>query len=189
MRLRRCWDIRMEYLATWREMERFHGEGACRAIGVSNFTREQLEHLCSVATVAPAVNQIELHPYLQQRDLVQHCASAGIRVMGYSPLGSATGRAPAAHGTTLLKHPTVLAVAAEVGKTPAQVLLRYGLQLYPEHVCLIPKSSNPSRIAENAGISGWQLPEDAMARLGGLECGCRFFIRWWPRRPGARRPR
>ena len=114
----------------------------------------------------PAVNQVELHPYLSQSSLVQYCEGCGIRVMGYSPLGGSSDRAPAAHGTTLLQHPTVNAIAKGVNKTPGQVLIRWALQC---GVISIPKSSNPERLAQNFATLDWQLGEQAMEQLAGLE--------------------
>mgnify|MGYP002629210244 CR=1 FL=1 len=114
----------------------------------------------------PAVNQVELHPYLSQSSLVQYCEGCGIRVMGYSPLGGSSDRAPAAHGTTLLQHPTVNAIAKGVNKTPGQVLIRWALQC---GVISIPKSSNPERLAQNFATLDWQLGEKAMEQLAGLE--------------------
>ena len=170
------WTIKMEYTHTWRAFERFVRDGKCHSIGVSNFTIEQLKHLCEVATIPPAVNQIELHPYLPQQEMLAHCQSRGIKVMGYSPLGSSADRYPAAHGTTLLKHPVVMRVAKEVGRSEAQVLIRWGMQRYPSTLVTIPKSSNPERIAINCDIYNWSLPDEAMADLNGLDCAFRYFI-------------
>ena len=108
--------------------------------------------------------------------MVAYCAEKKIIVMGYSPLGSSAQRSPEAHGTTLLAHPKVAESATVVGKTPGQVLIRFGLQKYPETLVTIPKSSNAMRIASNFDVSDWELPESAMATLSGLECGFRYFI-------------
>eukprot|EP01046_Picozoa_sp_COSAG06_P010530 COSAG06_NODE_576_length_14051_cov_5.354644_7_plen_209_part_00 len=187
----------MEYLQTWEAMEGFVASGKVRGIGVSNFTQENLQHLIGVrldstvchlhgsdcvrggyrltlvswvrqqaSKTVPAVNQVELHPYLSQPSLVQYCEGCGIRVMGYSPLGGSSDRAPEAHGTTLLEHPTVNAIAQDVHKTPGQVLIRWALQ---RGVISIPKSSNPERLAQNFATLDWDLPEEAMEQLTGLE--------------------
>mmetsp|Transcript_2167 Transcript_2167/g.3047 ORF Transcript_2167/g.3047 Transcript_2167/m.3047 type:complete len:335 (-) Transcript_2167:607-1611(-) len=173
-----CFNIKMEYLSTWKAMESMVKSGKVRAIGVSNFTEEQLDHLMKHSAVTPAVNQIELHPYLHQAKLIQYCADAGIAVMGYSPLGSATGRVPSIHGTTLLKHPTVCAIAESVGRSTGQVLIRWSVQ---KGAITIPKSSNPSRIQENFGVLNWSLTDDQMAKLDALECGFRNFISYMKR--------
>ena len=171
------WTIKMEYLATWRALESFHRDGRCRSIGVSNFTTEQLEHLLGVCEIPPSVNQVEVHPYLQQAPLVDFCTGKGIAVMGYSPLGSSFDRPPpAVHGVPLLNHPVVLAAAERHGRTPAQVLLRWGLQRYPTTFVTIPKSGNEDRIAANIDVLDWALDEDSMAQLAGLECGHRLFM-------------
>jgi alcohol dehydrogenase (NADP+) len=178
------WTIKVEYTKTWRALEGFVDAGKTRSIGVSNFTQQQLEHLCSVARIPPAVNQIELHPYLSQRELVNFCEGKGIRVMGYSPLGSsATDRVPEAHGSPLLKHPSVARVAEECGKTPAQVLIRWALQRYATNLISIPKSSNAERIALNvaAGDGSWSLSGEQIAAIDSLDCGFRYFISYLKR--------
>lgn len=170
------WTIKMEYLQTWRAMETAVELGKVRSIGVSNFTIEQLTHVGRAAKIPVAVNQIELHPYMQQRQLITHCAEHRIAVMGYSPLGSAQGKVPEAHGCTLLQHPTILKVASDVGKTAAQVLIRWGLQRYARQVVSIPKSSSEERIRQNGGVMEWSLPDEAMAAIESLECHFRYFI-------------
>ena len=147
-------------------------------VGVSNFTKEQLEHLLSVCTVPPAVNQIEVHPYLGQRELIQWCQAQGIRVMGYSPLGSSADRSPPQHGCTLMNHPVVASIAEECGKTPAQVLIRWGLQRTDtrENFITIPKSAQPERVDQNGDVIDWALSETAMSHLDRLDCDYRYFI-------------
>lgn len=121
-----------------------------------------------MAKIPPAVNQVELHPYFQQKELMTYCESAGIVVMGYSPMGSSFDRFPAGHDTTLLKHPLVNEVAEAAGKTASQVLIRFGLQNYPANLVSIPKSSNAERIAQNFGVTDWELSPEAMASIAGL---------------------
>ena len=175
------WTIKMEYLSTWRVLEQMQAAGKTRSIGVSNFTVAQLEHLMAETTVPPAVNQVELHPYFQQPEMVAFCAGHGIKVMGFSPLGSSADRAPPEHGTTLLKHPAVLAIAGEAGRSAGQVLIRYGIQRYPDSLVSIPKSSNAGRIAANFDVFGWELTEAQMAALEALDCGFRYFISYLKR--------
>lgn len=166
----------MEYTQTWASMEGMVEAGKCKAIGVSNFTQEQLEHLTSVAKIPPTVNQVELHPYFQQSELMAYCESAGIVMMGYSPMGSSFDRFPDGHGTTLLKHPLVNEIAEAAGKTASQVLIRFGLQKYPTNLVSIPKSSNAERIGQNFGVTDWELSDEAMTSLSGLESDFRYFI-------------
>lgn len=136
----------MEYNATWAAMEGMVAAKTVRAIGVSNFTKEQLADLeANAATIKrPAVNQVEVHPYLGNSELLAYCADNGIRVMGYSPLGSANDRHPEGQTTTLLNHPEIAEVAAAAGKTPAQVLIKWGLQRAAgkANFISIPKSTN-----------------------------------------------
>ena len=169
------WTIKMEYTQTWACLEEFVENGKVRSIGVSNFSRAQLEHLATVAKVPIAVNQIEVHPYLSQREMIQWCEQQGIRVMGYSPLGSSQDKSPPAHGCTLLAHPVVQQVAAKAGKTAAQVLIRWGLQRFPANFISIPKSSNAERIALNGAVLDWALSDEAMSVLDGLESGFRYL--------------
>ncbi|KAK9459454.1 NADP-dependent oxidoreductase domain-containing protein [Lipomyces oligophaga] len=132
------WD----YIKTWHAMQPLLGSGSssARAIGVSNFTIAQLEKLLSHpdTKVVPAANQVELHPHLPQTELLEYCASKGIHVTAYSPLGSASG--------PLLKDVTVTRLAAKYTKTPAQVLISWAIQ---RGTSVIPKSVTPKRIISN----------------------------------------
>eukprot|EP00658_Telonema_sp_P-2_P061433 TRINITY_DN50133_c0_g1_i1.p1 TRINITY_DN50133_c0_g1~~TRINITY_DN50133_c0_g1_i1.p1 ORF type:complete len:345 (+),score=77.30 TRINITY_DN50133_c0_g1_i1:178-1212(+) len=168
--------IKMEYTQTWAAMEAMVESGKVKSIGVSNFTREQLEHLCSVATIPPAVNQVELHPYCSQQELVKFCEKESIRVMGYSPLGSSAEHAPTEAGHRLLEHPVVGEIAQQRGKTAAQVLIRWGLQRYGTNLISIPKSSNPGRIEQNFHVTDWELTDADMERLDQLNCDFRYFV-------------
>jgi diketogulonate reductase-like aldo/keto reductase len=127
-------------------------------IGVSNFGVAHLEKLAKTATIQPAVNQIEVHPFLQRRQLVSFCEAQGIVVEAYSPLTK--GRA--------LDNSTLAAVAREAGATPAQVLLRWSLQ---KGFVTLPKSVNPERQAENLGVFSFELTPAQMSALDALEAG------------------
>lgn len=162
-------------------MEQMVAAGKVKAIGVSNFTQAQLEHLQSEASIVPAVNQIELHPYCSQQSLVQYCEDASIAVMGYSPLGSSAEHAPPGAEHTLLNNPIVAEIAEKVGKTAAQVLIRWGIQRYSTALVTIPKSSNPTRIAQNCDVYDWVLPEEAMSQLDELNCDFRYFMSYLKR--------
>jgi len=152
------WPVPGKRRDSWRALERAFADGRARAIGVSNYLVPHLRELLGEAKVVPAVNQIELSPFLQRRDTCALCREHGIVVEAYSPLTRGQR----------LDHPTVVAIARAVGRTPAQVLLRWNLQ--HGHVVL-PKSVRRNRLAENAAIFDFTLDAAAMAQLDGLEEG------------------
>jgi diketogulonate reductase-like aldo/keto reductase len=152
------WPVPGKRLDSWRALERLHQEKRARAIGVSNFLTPHLEELLAHAKVVPAANQIELSPFLQRRETVAFCKERGIVVEAYSPLTRGLK----------LGHSVVVDVAKRVGRTPAQVLLRWGVQ---HGFVVLPKSVTPARIAENAALFDFALDEAAMALLDGLEAG------------------
>lgn len=160
------WPVPGLRLATWRALERLHAEGRARSIGVSNYMPRHLDELLAVARVPPAVNQVEVHPFLQQRDVRAACAAHGIVVEAYSPLTKGLR----------LGHPVVARVAAETGLTPAQVLIRWGLE---HDLVVLPKSTNPSRIVENLAVFDVALSPAQRAALDGLEEG--LVTGWDPR--------
>ncbi|XP_058003833.1 NADPH-dependent aldo-keto reductase, chloroplastic-like [Hevea brasiliensis] len=144
--------------STWRAMESLFDSGKARAIGVSNFSVKKLEDLLAVARVTPAVNQVEIHPVWQQPKLHEYCKSKGIHLTGYSPLGSS--------GTGILKNRILTTVAKKLGKTPAQVALRWGLQMGHS---VVPKSTNEARIKENFDVFDWSIPENLFAKFSEIE--------------------
>jgi Aldo/keto reductases, related to diketogulonate reductase len=150
------------YVDTYKAFEKIASEGRAKAIGVSNFLPAHLERLLGETSVVPAVNQIELHPQLQQAESRAFHAAHGITTEAWSPLGSGKG---------LLEVPTVLAVARKHGKSPAQAVLRWHLQ--SGHV-VIPKSVTPSRIAENIDVFGFELDADDLAAFAALDEGRRL---------------
>lgn len=152
------WPVPGKRLDSWRALERILKEGRARAIGVSNYMPHHLEELHAHAEVTPAVNQIELHPFLQRRETRALCARHSIVVEAYSPLTRGAR----------LGHPVVGAIAREIGKTPAQVLLRWALQ---HDLVILPKSVHPDRIAENAAVFDFELTPAMMQRLDALEEG------------------
>eukprot|EP01120_Amphizonella_sp_Union-15-10_P006774 TRINITY_DN2222_c0_g1_i1.p1 TRINITY_DN2222_c0_g1~~TRINITY_DN2222_c0_g1_i1.p1 ORF type:complete len:286 (+),score=46.97 TRINITY_DN2222_c0_g1_i1:52-909(+) len=141
---------------SWEALESLCLEGKCRAIGVSNYTIPHLKQLLSHCKIAPAVNQVELHPELQQRDLIEFSKQNGIVVEAYSSLGQGH----------LLGNPKVLELSKSKNKTPSQILLRWGLE---KNLVVIPKSINPNRIIENANIFDWKLDTDDIKILDTLE--------------------
>jgi diketogulonate reductase-like aldo/keto reductase len=146
--------------ATWRAMESILSEGRARAIGVSNYMEHHLDELLGSATIPPAVNQIELHPFLQQRGVVARCRQAHIAIEAYSPLTK--GRR--------LGDPRLAAVARKVARTPAQVLIRWSLQ---KDFIVLPKSASKARIVENAQALDFELDDETMRTLDALEDGTR----------------
>ncbi len=159
------WPVERLRMATWRAMEKLRADGKARAVGVSNYTVTHLDELLAGAKEPPSVNQVELHPFLQQRELVEFCRRAGIQVEAYSPL--VKGRR--------MDDPALLRIARKHGRTPAQVLVRWSL----EHgLVVIPKSVRPDRIRENADVFGFALDEEDLAALDDLEEG--FRTSWDP---------
>ncbi|WP_274565186.1 aldo/keto reductase [Streptomyces spiramyceticus] len=150
------------YVDTYKAFEKIYADGRAKAIGVSNFLPEHLERLIGETAVVPAVNQIELHPHLQQSESRAFHAEHGIATEAWSPLGQGKG---------LLEVPTVVAIAQKHGKTPAQVVLRWHLQIGN---VVIPKSVTPSRIAENIDVFGFELDADDLAAFAALDEGKRL---------------
>ncbi|WP_315092989.1 aldo/keto reductase [uncultured Cellulomonas sp.] len=153
---------------SYRALEQLLADGKVRAIGVSNFLPEHLEHLLAETTVVPAVNQIELHPYFQQKDMQALHASHGILTQAWSPIGGITTYMPGA--TSTLDDATLQAIAAQHGKSPAQVMVRWHVQ---EGRSAIPKSTKAERIAENFDVFDFELTADQVAAIDALDTGVR----------------
>ena len=156
-------------LDAYRALETLLADGKVRAIGVSNFMVEHLTALLDHATVVPAVNQIESHPYFAQQDVQDLGAAHGILAQAWSPIGGITFYRDGSHGSTL-EDPVIGQIATAHEKTPAQVMLRWGLQ---HGRSVIPKSTKPSRIAENINVFDFELSADEMAAIDGLDTGRR----------------
>ena len=156
-------------LEAYRALETLLASGKVRAIGVSNFMVEHLTQLLEHATVVPAVNQIECHPYFQQRGVQDFAAKHGILTQAWSPIGGITFYRDGSHGSTL-EDPVIGDIAKAHDKTPAQVMLRWGLQ---HGRSVIPKSTKPSRIAENIDVFDFELSADETAAIDGLDTGRR----------------
>jgi diketogulonate reductase-like aldo/keto reductase len=156
-------------LEAYRALETLLADGKVRAIGVSNFTVKHLRRLLDRATVVPAVNQIECHPYFQQRDVQDLNTEHGVLTQAWSPIGGITFYRDGSHGSTL-DDPTIGDIASTHGKTPAQVMLRWGLQ---HGRSVIPKSTKPGRITENIDVFDFELCDDEIAAIDGLETGHR----------------
>ncbi|MBE9068942.1 aldo/keto reductase [Leptolyngbya cf. ectocarpi LEGE 11479] len=161
-------------LTTWKAMESLVDKGLCRHIGVSNFSITKLKNLVDNARLKPEMNQIELHPYLQQPSMLEFCHANNIHVTAYSPLGSGT-RADSLKATnepTLLKEPTIAAIAKRHGVSPAQVLLSWAMQ---RGTVVIPKSYNPERIRQNLASANVVLSPEDMQTMATLDLNRRYI--------------
>jgi 2,5-diketo-D-gluconate reductase A len=153
----------------YRALETLLADGRVRAIGVSNFMPQHLARLLEVSSVVPAVNQIEVHPYFRQSDVLDVNASHGVVSQAWSPIGGITFYRDGSRGSTLAD-PAIQEIASAHGKTAAQVMLRWHLQ---QGRSAIPKSVTPSRIAENFGIFDFVLTVDQLAAIDALDTGIR----------------
>lgn len=152
---------RDRYVDTWRALLRLQEEGLVRSVGVSNFTQAHIERLVAETGVAPVVNQVELHPRFPQADLRAFHAANGILTEAWSPLAQGE----------LLAHPTVVGLADKHGVSPAQVVLRWHVQLGN---VVIPKSVTPARIRANIDVFGFALDQDDLEAIATLETGQRL---------------
>lgn len=158
-------------IAAYKALESLLGDGRVRAIGVSNFMPNHLERLLADASVVPAVNQVELHPYFTQPAVQAANAAHGILTQAWSPIGGITFYPGwGDERRSVMQDPTVAAIADVHDKSPAQVMLRWHLQ---EGRSAIPKSTNPERIAQNFDVFDFELSEDELARMDGLDTGVR----------------
>lgn len=156
-------------LGAYRALERLLADGKVRAIGVSNFMPDHLASLLEATDVVPAVNQIELHPYFQQKELQAADARHDILNQAWSPIGGITFYRDGDGGSTL-EDPAITAIAEAHGKSPAQVMLRWHVQ---EGRSVIPKSVKPHRIAENFDIFDFELTADEVSQIDALDKGVR----------------
>jgi 2,5-diketo-D-gluconate reductase A len=144
-----------DFVSTWKTLEEFYRDGRARSIGVSNFQPHHLRRLHEETRIRPAVNQIELHPFLTQEDVVAFCAEHQIAVESWSPI--AQGR--------VLDDPEIVSIASRVGKTPAQVVLRWHVE---RGFIVFPKSVTPARIRENIGIFDFELSGEDVEAISAL---------------------
>jgi diketogulonate reductase-like aldo/keto reductase len=152
------WPVKGMVSSAWKAMEDIYIDGKTRAIGVSNHLIHHLEELLKDATVIPAVNQIELHPYLIQQEIIDYCKGKGIVSEAWSPLGSKKN--------SLLQDETLVDIAGKHGKSPAQVVLRWNIQ---KGIVTIPKSSHEERLAENIDIFDFRLSDDEIKQIDKLD--------------------
>jgi 2,5-diketo-D-gluconate reductase A len=147
-----------DYVSTWRTLEEFAADGRARSIGVSNFQVPHLQRLAAETDTVPAVNQIEVHPYLTNDEVRGYGAEHGIATEAWSPIAQGG----------VLKDPTITAIADRLGRSPAQVVLRWHLQLGN---IVFPKSTTPSRVRENIELFDFELSDDDVAAISGLDRG------------------
>jgi D-xylose reductase len=160
-------------LETWQAMEDLVKEGLVREIGVCNFGTALLRDLMNGAETTPAVLQVELHPYLCQEKLLRFCQDSGIAVTAFSPLGAQSYFAlkMAEAGEAVIEQEEVRSIAARLGRSPAQVVLRWGIE---RGTSIVPKTTRPHRLRENLALFDFELTESDMAAIGGLDRHRRF---------------
>lgn len=161
----------VDYVDTWKEMEKAVDDGLAKSIGVSNFNKAQIERVLACARIPPATNQIEVHPYLSQQKLSAYLATKNIVVTAYSPLGSPARPWVTASDPVLLDDPKLVSLADKYNKAAGQILIRY--QIQRGHV-VIPKSVTKSRIATNFDVFSFELTNDDMQLLDSFECNGRI---------------
>lgn len=158
---------------TWAAMEALVDRGLCKHIGVSNFSVAKLKALLKTAKLMPEMNQIELHPYLQQPAMLEFCRSNGIHLTAYAPLGSADrpSHLKVEDEPILLEEPAIIKIAECHGATPAQVLISWAIH---RETAVIPKSVNPGRLQQNIGAAEVSLTQDDMQEMAGLDRNRRY---------------
>jgi 2,5-diketo-D-gluconate reductase A len=147
-----------DYVSTWKTLEEFKADGRSRSIGVSNFQVAHLERLAAETGTVPAVNQIEAHPYFQNNEVRTYGEARGIATEAWSPIAQGA----------VLDDPVIVAIADELGRTPAQVVLRWHIQ---RDSIVFPKSTTPARIEENIQLFDFALDADQVAKIDALDRG------------------
>lgn len=160
-------------LTTWQGMETLVDEGGCRHIGVSNFSVPKLQSLLEGARIKPEMNQIELHPYLQQSAMLDFCQRNNVYLTAYSPLGSSDRPDifKAVDEPVVLADPIIASIAERCGATPAQVLISWAIH---RGTAVIPKSVNSDRIKQNLAAAEVSLTQEDMQAIAGLDLNCRY---------------
>jgi diketogulonate reductase-like aldo/keto reductase len=159
------WPVSSLRGESWKALEKIYKDGQCRAIGVSNYTVQHLDEVLASAKVPPAVNQVEFHPFLYQKELLDYCRKHRIQLEAYSPLTRGNR----------LRDATISGIAKKLGKTPAQILIRWALE---HDLVVIPKSANRDRIRENAAVFDFSLSAADVEALDALSAN--LHVAWDP---------
>lgn len=162
----------VDFIDTWRELERAVDDGLVRSIGISNFNKQQTERILSICRIRPSVNQVELHPYLTQNKLVDYLRTEGIVVVGYSPLGSPDSPFRNSDDLSLLEHPVLQEIAEKYKKSVAQILIRYQID---RGIVVVPKSVTKSRIISNFNVFDFELSAADLETINGMNINLRFL--------------
>ncbi|XP_018326601.1 aldose reductase [Agrilus planipennis] len=166
----------VDYVDTWKAMEEVYKKGLTKSIGISNFNKRQIERLLELTTVVPVTNQVECHPYLNQKKLAEFCKSKGITITAYSPLGSPDNPWAKPGDPKLLDDPKLKAIGDKYKKSPAQVVLRW---LTQRGLITVPKSVNKKRIQENIDVFDFQLSSVEMKYIESFDCNGRIYAMEW----------
>lgn len=151
------WPIKDKYVSIWKDMERIAATDKVRAVGVSNYQENHIKEILDLRSLVPAVNQIELHPYLSQNELVEFCTQHNIKIESWSPL--------CANKNNLLDEQILKDLAEKYSKTPAQIILRWNIE---RGLIVIPKSSNPGRQKENINLFDFSLTAEDIEKVNSL---------------------
>nr|WP_317356829.1 aldo/keto reductase [uncultured Tyzzerella sp.] len=152
------WPVKEKYVKSWIEMGKIYKEGLAKSVGVSNFLIHHLEEIFKASELIPAVNQVEFHPYVVQKELTDFCKTNNIQFESWSPLGAIKNG--------LLDNKTILELAEKYNKTAAQIILRWNID---KGIVTIPKSSNKERQLQNISIFDFELSQDDIAKIDSLD--------------------
>ena len=161
----RYYDENVTIIDTWKAMENLVDLKLTRSIGLSNFNQSQTDEILKIARIKPAVNQIELHPYLNQHDMRQYCAKHNIVITSYSPLSNLKRENEREEDASALHNPVIQEIAKAKHKTTAQIIIRWHLQ---HDLTVIPKTVTPERLSENSSVYDFELSESEMHQIDQL---------------------
>ncbi|KAK4323143.1 hypothetical protein Pmani_006143 [Petrolisthes manimaculis] len=166
----------VDYIEAWQGLEDALSQGLVHSIGVSNFNKDQIERVLSSGNIVPVTNQIECHPYLNQKKLIDWCRTKNIYITAYSPLGSPDRPWAKPEDPLLLEEPKLVAIAEKYKRTPAQIAIRYQVQ---RDVIVIPKSVTKSRIESNLQVFDFKLSSEDMKTIDSFDCNGRALHLDW----------